>query len=97
MGKSILVIDTPKNCQECPLELDIGIERKNGRVETLLNANICRGCGKENFESNGKPNWCPLEEIKDNDREEIQQYRATSTVEECQEARYKLREPILWR
>ena len=29
--------------------------------------------------------------------EEIQQYRSIGTVEECQEARYKLREPILWR
>lgn len=83
MSKSILVIDTPENCQECPLEFDakmVGVN-KNSRLEILLNANICRGCGRQNFDRNRKPDWCPLEEIKDSDREELRQYRAIGTVE----------------
>lgn len=56
MEKSILVIDTPINCTECPLEFDIG----DTSGKTLLNANLCRGCGKRNMDSKTKPAWCPL-------------------------------------
>ncbi len=93
MSKSILVIDTPERCSMCKL-----LER------TEEGYCYCRGL-EFDYQVNeyirstpkGKPDWCPLEEIKDSDREELRQYRATGTVEECQEARYKLREPILWR
>lgn len=55
-GKSILVLDTPENCTECPLELD---------VDGKYNTNICRGCQKYSFnpDSNNKPGWCPLKEL----------------------------------
>ncbi len=56
MSKSILVIDTPENCTECPLELDIA----DIGGKTLINVNICRGCGHRNMDSTTKPNWCPL-------------------------------------
>lgn len=56
MSKSMLVIDTPKCCEECPLELDVA-----GKV----GANICRGCEKYSFnpDSKKKPDWCPLKEV----------------------------------
>lgn len=59
MSKSILMIDTPENCTECPLELEVGVT-PGGLV---LNANICRGCGRRNMESSKKPDWCPLREV----------------------------------
>lgn len=59
MSKSILVIDTPGNCTECPLELGIG----DTTGKTLLNANICRGCGQRNMDSMTKPDWCPLKDV----------------------------------
>ena len=55
-SKSILIIDTPKCCAECPLELDV-----DGKAGT----NICRGCEKYSFnpDSKKKPEWCPLKEM----------------------------------
>lgn len=57
--KSILVTDTPKNCTECPLEIEIC----DTEGKTLLNANICRGCGYRNMNSVVKPDWCPLKDL----------------------------------
>lgn len=56
MSKSILIIDTPKCCEECPLELDV-----DGKV----GANLCRGCEKYSYnpDSKKKPEWCPLKEM----------------------------------
>ena len=53
MSKAILVIDTPENCEECPLMFEV--EGKEG-------ANICRGCQKYSFNTDAskKPEWCPL-------------------------------------
>lgn len=55
-SKSILIIDTPKCCEECPLELDV-----DGKV----GANLCRGCEKYSYnpDSKKKPEWCPLKEM----------------------------------
>lgn len=58
MSKSILVIDTPENCLECPLEYGVAVNNK-----ILLNHNICNGCGKPNSDSTKKPDWCPLREV----------------------------------
>ena len=57
-SKSILIIDTPKCCEECPLELDV-----DGKV----GANICRGCEKYSYnpDSKKKPEWCPLKEVSE--------------------------------
>ena len=56
MNKSFLIIDTPKCCEECPLELD---------VDGKAGVNICRGCDKYSYnpDSKEKPEWCPLWEI----------------------------------
>lgn len=53
--KAILVIDNPKNCEECPLSLEI---------KGQYNTNICRGCDgyRVNLDSKKKPQWCPLKE-----------------------------------
>ncbi len=56
-SKSILIIDTPKCCEECSLELDI-----DGKV----GANICRGFEKYSYnpDRKKKPDWCPLKEMQ---------------------------------
>lgn len=56
ISKSILIIDTPNCCEECPLELD---------VDGKMGANICRGCEKYSYnpDSKKKPEWCPLKEM----------------------------------
>lgn len=58
MSRSILVIDTPANCNECPLSLDT----------EKYNANLCRGFEKHtvNMKSSEKPDWCPLKEVPEN-------------------------------
>ncbi len=61
MKKQALVIDTPPNCAECPLSLDIaGVGGK-----PMLNVNRCFGCGKINVDSETKPAWCPLRDIEE--------------------------------
>ena len=56
MSKSMLVIDTPKCCEECPLEMD---------VSGKYGANICRGREKYSYnpDSKNKPDWCPLKDV----------------------------------
>ncbi len=53
--KSFLVFDTPANCTECPLSLDV--EDTHGHAYM---GNICRKEGKTNPDSTKKPVWCPL-------------------------------------
>lgn len=53
MSKSILVIDTPKNCRECKFSEYQGI--------------VCRAMGlnKAHNNADSKPDWCPLEEYQE--------------------------------
>ena len=53
--KAILVMEMPKNCMECPMEMDVGDTSGN-----LWEGNICRGCGKRNGDRSERPDWCPL-------------------------------------
>ena len=49
MNKSILVIDTPSNCEEC---------------ELLQHASFCyTGKNVDCHREDGKPKWCPLRPI----------------------------------
>ena len=48
MSKSILIMDTPKNCDECPL------------VNSLYFGVWCNSTGKELEDTHTKPDWCPL-------------------------------------
>lgn len=58
MSKSILIIDTPSSCENCPLCI-------------LLDKYRCtvnkRWCGDEQgyFTSSTMPTWCPLKKIED--------------------------------
>lgn len=64
MSKSILVIETPKCCEECPLEMD---------VDGKLGVNICRGREKYSYnpDSKEKPDWCPLKEVPEKEDKSI--------------------------
>lgn len=46
MGKSILVMDTPESCAECPCFLETATD--------------CCGVNGKDIESHNKPDWCPL-------------------------------------
>lgn len=49
MGKSILVINTPENCANCPCFLETATD--------------CCGVNGKDIESRNKPDWCPLQDM----------------------------------
>lgn len=55
MCKSVLVVNTPQGCTECPLSAGTGV----------YNANICRAMEKHsvNMDSGKVPGWCPLRKL----------------------------------
>lgn len=58
MSKSILVIDTPENCNECELH---ALTKRDYDKEFY-----CTPIGKivDEFANNGtKPDWCPLKDV----------------------------------
>lgn len=57
MSKSILTIDTPSSCYNCPLCIELD------RYRCAINK---RWCGDEQgyFTSSTMPTWCPLKEEK---------------------------------
>lgn len=57
MIKSILVIDTPKNCRECKFSEYQGI--------------VCRAMGLNKAYNNAdnKPDWCPLRDLPEKKEE----------------------------
>jgi hypothetical protein len=67
MSKSVLVIDTPKSCYNCPFGTeyyDIYIYKGNcelaehlGKIMTLLTEEYY------GFESKSRPEWCPLKPL----------------------------------
>lgn len=67
MSKSVLVIDTPKSCYNCPFGTeyyDIYIYKGNcelaehlGKIMTLLTEEYY------GFESKSRPDWCPLKPL----------------------------------
>lgn len=59
MRKSILVIDTPENCNECILSG----EYIDCTGEIISGENICHGCREYNYDSAKKPDWCPLQNV----------------------------------
>lgn len=68
MSESILLLETPANCNECPLSLD---------TETH-NANLCRAFEKHtvNMDSSKKPDWCPLMAIPE--KKEVRNFNISS-------------------
>lgn len=55
MSKSVLVIDTPKNCRSCYLR------------GFTLNLQYCRGKLKDIKDTSIKPEWCPLKLLPEKD------------------------------
>ena len=49
MSKSILVIDTPENCGQCPCFLEVATD--------------CCGVNGKDIDGHSKPDWCPLTEL----------------------------------
>lgn len=49
MSKSILVMDTPENCGECPCFLEVATD--------------CCGVNGKDIEGRGKPAWCPIRDF----------------------------------
>lgn len=49
MSKSILVIDTPENCGQCPCFLEVATD--------------CCGVNGKDIDSHSKPDWCPLKDV----------------------------------
>ena len=67
MSKSVLVIDTPENCYDCPfgteycgnLECEVRCELADClHYDVILMTEEHYGCG-----SKSRPDWCPLKEL----------------------------------
>ena len=58
MSKSILLIDTPENCRDCPC----GKEIYNHYCVRYECSVISQNITKEEYKKE-KPDWCPLKEI----------------------------------
>lgn len=78
MSKSILVIDTPTCCADCPLMLwDALSEYYGACVPTLKEVNSVTDEYKENEDRDTRPSWCPLKpmpqkkEVEVNEIEDI--------------------------
>lgn len=52
MSKSILILDTPTSCRNCPLRYD-----PYGHLETCYIEDLYVD---EHYEKGTKPDWCPL-------------------------------------
>lgn len=73
MSKSVLVIDTPKNCYECPFGTEYcGNLEYEGCCELAgcLDSDM-RLITEElyDYESESKPDWCPLNPLPEKDTE----------------------------
>lgn len=66
MDKSILIIDTPSSCDDCPFKV------LWAKYHCVVNG---RFCGDEQgfYSSLTKPSWCPLKKIEDWENNEWQQ------------------------
>lgn len=54
MTKSVLVIETPPHCMDCPIATMIK-DKARDKYEAY-----CTPCGKLNKQTMEKPEWCPL-------------------------------------
>ena len=71
MSKSVLVLDTPKNCYDCPFGTEYcGNLEYEGRCELAecLDSDM-RLITEEHYdcESESKPDWCPLMDLPEKD------------------------------
>lgn len=54
MSKSILVIDTPESCIDCPIHFYHDIEDTDWCLHRRIDVNVTQG---------EKPDWCPLRDV----------------------------------
>lgn len=63
MSKSALVMETPKNCYECPFSCTNGNDTDCGYCELemyFIDGEVVINEEYFDFESEVKPDWCPL-------------------------------------
>ncbi len=69
MSKSVLVIDTPENCYDCPFGTEYcGSSNYEGNCELAeCLGNIMTLITEEHYgcESESRPDWCPLKQLPD--------------------------------
>lgn len=101
MSKSILVIDTPEKCLDCPL----GNSEEYGGEDVYCTVLECmtyqsglyEDAEKEEMYNSKKPDYCPLEDDVCPDEFKVKlkrlgmldKYEAIGTLDECREAREK--------
>ncbi len=72
MSKSALVMETPKNCYECPFSCTNGNDTDCGYCELAecLDSDM-RLITEEHYdyESESRPDWCPLKPLPEKDTE----------------------------
>lgn len=71
MSKSVLVIDTPENCLDCQFcyELDEGVEACCSISDDDKDTNLMKKINCEYGYGQGKPDWCPLKPLPEEDHE----------------------------
>lgn len=71
MSKSALVIDTPENCLDCQFcyELDEGVEACCSISDDDKDTSLMKKIDCEYGYCQGKPDWCPLKELPEEDHE----------------------------
>lgn len=65
MNKSALVMETPKNCYECPFSIVDGNDTDIGycEVEAMLAEEALITEEYYDYESESRPDWCPLKPL----------------------------------
>ena len=66
MSKSALVMETPKNCYECPFSCTNGNDTDCGYCELemyFIDGEVVIDEEYFDFESEEKPDWCPLKPL----------------------------------
>lgn len=69
MNKSALVMETPKNCYECPFSIVDGNDTDIGycEVEAMLAEEALITEEYYDYESESRPDWCPLMDLPEKD------------------------------
>ena len=74
MSKSVLVIDTPENCYDCPFGTgycsDLEHEGLCELADCLDSDEILITEEHYDCESKSRPDWCPLMDLPEKDKEE---------------------------
>ena len=79
MSKSALVMETPKNCYECPFSCTNGNDTDCGYCELAecLDSDM-RLITEEHYdyESESRPDWCPLKPLPEKKHRDIRKQKA---------------------